>query len=100
MSTATNQNTLVEMHAAYSCHVDIYARKYAIYQDSALQVKKKYWRKDVEKDAINLGKIAIIGVKYHVIQDKSALKFHVMQKSEYIVNVDIDSLMWFANPLQ
>ena len=45
----------------------------------------------VEKDAINQGRLATTDVKLNVIQNKSALKFLVMQKFESIVNVAIDS---------
>jgi hypothetical protein len=91
MSTVINQNTPVEQSVDNKCLVVTNAKKCATNQDSAIQAKKNYWPKVVVKDAINLERLATIGVKLLVILVKSALKFHVMLKSEFTVNVAIDS---------
>ena len=97
MSIATNQGILVELYVAYSFHVDTNARKSAMLLDNAMQMKKNCLRMDVERDATSLERLAVIDVKYLVIRDKNAQRFHVMLKSECIANVVTGTLMLFAN---
>lgn len=52
---------------------------------------------DVEKDAINLERLAIIDAKCLAILVKNALKYLVMLKLEYIANVITDISMLSVN---